>query len=151
MVERRARDHHGDDSMIQPKRFDAEVDLPPLPFDPRHTALARQLKERGLPWTPHVGCFVWDPDERIAVTSPFPERIYFILSLPRFLRGFGSLEAMTEQLVWLPTWHQARLLCRQLGIADREVTAIWAAEPPPATGEELLAIYRLLDGALPGQ
>lgn len=133
---------------MQPKRFDAGLDLAPLPLDPRHATMARTLKERGLPWTPHVGCFVWDPDEWIEVTSPFPERIYFILSLPRFLRRFGSLETITERLVWLPTWNQARLLCRRLGIADREVAAIWAVEPPPTAGEELLAIYRLLDGAL---
>jgi hypothetical protein len=34
--------------------------------------------------------------------------------MPRFISIFGSTDAMSEKLVWLPTWHQARLLCRHL-------------------------------------
>ena len=42
--------------------------------------------------------------------------VYFILSLPRFFDLLGSKEAIYEKLVWLPTWHQAQLICRCLGI-----------------------------------
>jgi hypothetical protein len=30
-----------------------------------------------------------------------------------FLRIFGTQDSMTEKLVWLPTWHQACLLCSE--------------------------------------
>jgi hypothetical protein len=91
---------------------------------------------------------VWDPDEHVKVESPFPHRIYFILSLPRFIDIFGSIEAIAEKLVWLPTWHQARLLCQKLGVPDRAVVNIWQSRTPPSTDEELRQIYKLLIGAL---
>jgi hypothetical protein len=96
-----------------------------------------------------VGCFVWDPDNHIKATSPFPHRIYFILSLPRFLDIFGSIEAIAEKLVWLPTWHQARLLCRQMGISDQAVADIWQSQPLSA-GQELRRLYALITDALKG-
>jgi hypothetical protein len=80
--------------------------------------------------------------------SPFPEKIYFILSLPRFLSIFGSIEAMREKLVWLPTWHQARLLCRRLGIEDKEIADIWTSGRTMNPGDELQAVYEKLADAL---
>lgn len=106
---------------MKPQHFDAESDLPPMPFDDRICRLAREIKELGLAWKPHVGCFVWDPEHHIQPDSPFPGRIYFILSLPRFVGLLGSLGAISEKLVWLPTWHQAWLLCQRLGIANGDV------------------------------
>ncbi len=49
----------------------------------------------------------------------------FILSLPRFLDIFGSIKAIAEKLVWLPTWHHSRLLCQQLSVPDSTVANIW--------------------------
>ncbi len=123
---------------MQPVPFDPETDLAPLPFDAELCERARALKQRGLPWRPHVGCFVWDPDQSIKPASPFPLQIYFILSLPRFIEIFGSIDAITEKVIWLPTWHQARLLCQRYGINP--------APPPPAASptEELKILYRLL-------
>jgi hypothetical protein len=95
-----------------------------------------------------VGCFVWDPDKHIKAQSPFPHRIYFILSLPRFIDIFGSIEAIAEKLVWLPTWHQARLMCQQLGVPDQVVANIWQSQTPPSAGAELVKIYKLIIGAL---
>ncbi len=127
---------------MQPVPFDPETDLAPLPFDAELCELARALKQRGLPWRPHVGCFVWDPDQCIKPASPFPLQIYFILSLPRFIEIFGSIDAITEKVIWLPTWHQARLLCQRYGINP--------APPPPAASptEELKTLYRLIGDAL---
>ena len=127
------------------KRFNPDKDLAPMPFDERIWQRAMAMKKCGLAWRPQVGCFVWDPDEFIKPTSPFPDRIYFILSLARFIEIFGSIEKIAENLVWLPTWHQARLVCRQLGITDekfenrrqRELTS-------PSPVEELLQIYALI-------
>lgn len=60
------------------KRFNPEKDLAPMPFDERVCLRAMEMKKSGLAWRPQVGCFVWDPDEFIKPTSPFPGRIYFI-------------------------------------------------------------------------
>ncbi|MGD9333305.1 MAG: hypothetical protein PVJ53_18460 [Desulfobacterales bacterium] len=131
--------------MMPPLPFDPASDLPPIPFDEDICELAQRLKKNGLPWQPHVGCFVWDAQNRIRPASPFPNQIYFILSLPRFVDLFGSREAIREKLVWLPTWHQARLLCQQYGL------------DPGATGtgsdpaEALRSLYRLLLDSLAGQ
>ena len=127
---------------MQPVPFDSSTDLPPIPFDVATCSLARQLKDSGLPWKPHVGCFVWDPDRRIRPVSPFPNHIYFILSLPRFLDIFGSLSEMQDQLVWLPTWHQTRLLCRQYSIEPADAGI---ADSP---AEALKTLYRQLLDAL---
>ncbi|UCG20976.1 MAG: hypothetical protein JSU80_14935 [Deltaproteobacteria bacterium] len=129
---------------MKPTPFNPETDLPPIPFDLRHCQAAAQLKERGLSWTPHVGCFVWDPDEIIEVTSPFPGRTYFILNLGHFLRIFGSPEEISKKLVWLPTYHQARLLCDQFGVDQEEVSAALASAENIPAGDELLALYKVI-------
>ena len=128
--------------------FDPGKDLAPIPFEPGHVELAKELKRLGLPWTPHVGCFVWDGDGTIEAGSPIPDRIYFILRLPRVLSIFGTIEAMREKLVWLPTWHQARLLCRRFAIEDRELADIWASGRTVSLGDEILVIYQKLAEAL---
>ena len=131
---------------MKPIPFNPTTDIAPTPFDEQHLQLAGRLKQRGLPWTPHVGCFVWDPAAHIEADSPFPMRIYFILSLPRFIGIFGSLEEMVDKLVWLPTWHQARLLALRLSVDPQKMTALLSSGPPP--GEELLGLYRLILEAL---
>lgn len=129
---------------MKPTPFDPTRDLPPLPFDQRHCEAAARLKEAGLPWRPHVGCFVWDREAQIAVPSPFPQRIYFILNVGHFVQILGSLEAVAVRLVWLPTWHQARLLAKQWGIRDEQLVVLWKDLADAAPGEELLALYELL-------
>ena len=133
---------------MKPIPFNSQKDLPPIAFETQTCILANELKQLRMPWQPHVGCFVWDPDEHIKAESPFPHRIYFILSLPRFIDIFGSIEAIAEKLVWLPTWHQARLLCQQLGVPYSAVANIWQSETPPPAGDELQQIYALLIDAL---
>ena len=103
-----------------------------------------QMKQLGLNWQPHVGCFVWDPNGFIKPDSPFPGRIYFILSLPRFIDIFGNIENIAEKLVWLPTWHQARLVCQKLGVSDNTVAELWQNDTRLAAGEDLVKIYELL-------
>jgi hypothetical protein len=133
---------------MRTKRFNPEKDLPPIPFSKRICELASDLKNLGLNWHPYVGCFVWDRDGFIKAESPFPERIYFILSLPRFIDIFGSVENMVEKLVWLPTWHQARMVYHQLSVTDNDLTnesKFWTAFSP---GEDLQQIYRRIGNAL---
>jgi hypothetical protein len=128
--------------------FNPENDLAPIPFETRHVRLAKELKRLGLPWVLHVGCFVWDEERLIEAGSPFPNNLYFILSLPRFISIFGSVEGIREKLVWLPTWHQARLLCRRLGMEDAAIVAIWNSGAPMSPGDELQAIYEKLAAVL---
>jgi hypothetical protein len=116
--------------------FDINQDLAPIPFDDRLQQLALKLKKEGLQWHPHVGCFVWDPDGAIEAPSPFPNRVYFILSMPRFLDIFGTVDEMVEKLVWLPTWHQGHILCRRLGLRG--------SDPP----EDLYALYGRIASAI---
>jgi hypothetical protein len=84
--------------------------------------MAKLMKTKGLRFRPHAGCFVWDPENRISVPSPFPNRVYFILNLGRFESIFGSLEAVEADLVWIPTETQAREIIRNLG-GDPEIMA----------------------------
>ena len=123
---------------MRPVPFNPSTDLAPLPFDEDLCELAAALKHGGLPWRPHVGCFVWDPQACIAPASPFPHQIYFILSLPRFVDILGSIEAIQQKMVWLPTWHQARLLGRQYKI---DISSVPPVNDP---AEELKTLYRLL-------
>jgi hypothetical protein len=127
---------------MQPVAFNPDTDLAPIPFDDDFRQLAAALKQVGLPWKPHVGCFVWDPDQIIKTVSPFPHHIYFILSLPRFIEIFGSIEIMQAKLVWLPTWHQTRLLCQQYDIETA------GSHHAISATEELKALYRRLLAAV---
>ena len=133
---------------MKTKRFDSQKDLAPMPFDKDICRKALEMKKSGLAWQPHVGCFVWDPDEFIKPASPFPGRIYFILSLQRFIEIFDSTEQIRAKLVWLPTWHQARLICRQLGISDASIEEGRKKHDAVSPAEDLLHIYGLIVAAL---
>jgi hypothetical protein len=129
---------------MKPTPFVEGKDLEPIPFSSRHCKLAKRLKEKGLEWEPHVGCFVWDENEHISAFSPFPNRIYFILNLGHFLRIFESLENMKEKLVWLPTWHQARLLCKRLHLDQHELKSVGSFPEDKEAGEDVAALYAFI-------
>jgi hypothetical protein len=129
---------------VKPTPFNPTSDLPPTPFERRHCLLAEALKDAGLDWKPHVGCFVWDRDACIEVPSPFPNRIYFILNLGHFLKIFGSAENIRDQLVWLPTWHQARLVAEAAELQGDAARGIGTKGNALTAGEDLLALYELI-------
>ena len=133
---------------MTPVHFKPEIDLAPMPFDDNICQQARQLKAAGLEWRPHVGCFVWDPDNYIKQDSPLPNRIYFVLSLPRFIEIFGDIEKMVENLIWLPTWHQARWLCSELNVPGDAVSNLWQKNDDLSPGQELLHLYGVISNAL---
>jgi hypothetical protein len=124
--------------------FDSAIDLAPTPFEESHCLLALRLKKAGLKWKPHAGCFVWDREGIIKVPSPFPQQIYFILNLGRFLEIFETLERMEKKLVWLPTWHQARVLAVARGIDRQEISKLWSFGRIETPGDELSLLYELL-------
>ena len=133
---------------MMPIRFDPEKDLPPTPFDDRICRLALEMKDLCLDWQPHVGCFVWDPGHWIKPESPFPGRIYFVLSLPRFIEIFGSMKEIAQKLVWLPTWHQSCLLCMRMGIREYIPERGLQLGRTRTPTEELLNVYELIITAL---
>jgi hypothetical protein len=133
---------------MKTQRFDPETDLAPMPFDERICHRALEMKQNGLVWRPHVGCFVWDLDEHIKPDSPFPGRIYFILSLKRFIDIFDSIDQMADKLVWLPTWHQAQLIYRQLSGTQAAIDKWRSNNPGSSTVDELLYLYELIKDAL---
>jgi hypothetical protein len=129
---------------MRPTPFRSDIDLAPIPFGQNLRLAAKRLKEAGLLWHPQVGCFVWDEMGVIEVPSPFPDRIYFVLNLGHFLRRFGTEENMVEKLVWLPTWHQARLICGRMGISATEISEALCAASVDTPGGELLLVYNLI-------
>lgn len=129
---------------MKPTPFNEKKDYAPTPFDRRHCETASRLKKAGLRWWVHVGCFAWDPDGWIVESSPLPNRIYFILNLSYFSRALGGTGGISRKLVWLPTWHQTRLLCREYSVSDEAVAAIWSSSKPMGPGDELIALYELL-------
>jgi hypothetical protein len=124
---------------MKPTPFNPETDYAPIPFTDEVCRAAKTMKDNGLSWQPHVGCFVWDADEHIQVSSPFPHRIYFILNLGHFLKRFGTVKNIADKLVWLPTWHQARLLCREFGVSEDKVR-----NASSNTKEALISLYTLI-------
>ena len=135
---------------MKPTLFYPETDFAPIPFHLRHCQVAAELKQAGLPWTPHVGCFVWDRDGHTTAGSPFPHRIYFILDPRRFLQIFPSVDEMTEKLIWLPTEHQARLLCVQFKVSQKAIASGEAPPATPAPDDILLALcHKLLIRCMP--
>ena len=129
---------------MKPTPFDEGRDIAPTPFSLNHCEAAKKLKERGLPWRPHVGCFVWDEQGFIDVSSPFPNSVYFILNLGRLLQIFHNIEGIVTRLVWLPTWHQARVLCRQFNVSREEIDRALSSEDARTLGQDVLLLYRVL-------
>ncbi|MGL4464731.1 MAG: hypothetical protein ACRC1K_21465 [Planctomycetia bacterium] len=110
---------------------------------------ARRLHERGLPWTPHVGCYVYDAAGVIEVPSPFQVRVYFILDLKHFLRRAPSLDALKQAMVWLPQYHQCRRLLADFGVDGAAVARLLDEAGAVVAGRELVVLYDALLKKLP--
>jgi len=123
--------------------FNTETDKASIPFTKEACQFAKRSKLADLKWQPHVGCFVWDESNKIKVASPFPNNIYFILNLGHFEKILGSIEEVKNAMIWLPTWHQARLLCNEFDIPHQIVyDAISSKGNDVLT--DILELYRLI-------
>ncbi|MEM8913248.1 MAG: hypothetical protein AAGC97_15890 [Planctomycetota bacterium] len=120
-----------------------------MTFSQAEIDLAHDLKFRGLTWIPSVGHYVWDRDHLIQHDSPFQGRVYFILELKHFLRRSDSLEHLTESMVWLPTWEQAREILHAFGVPAEDVAARLHCEAAIVSGTERLELYRMIGECLP--
>jgi hypothetical protein len=118
--------------------------LLPIPITDSVLDSALRLKTLGLPWSPQVGSFVWDREAVISAPSPFPKRVYFILSMRRFTDIFGNEEKMRQQLVWVPTWHQAVQLCSRLGVTRVDANPFVDGHGFISGEDGLLRLYAIL-------
>ena len=119
-----------------------------MKFSAAEIELAQKLKADGLSWTPSVGHFVWDQDNLINASSPFHDRVFFILDLKHFLRRSGTIERLAQGCCWLPTWYDAREVLRAFAISDQQVADHLASTGAIAAGTERLELYRLISESL---
>ncbi len=47
-------------------------------------------------------------------------------------------------MVWLPTWHQAKLICRNLNISQREINTAICSPGAAGLGDDTAALYTLI-------
>ena len=113
-------------------------------FRPEEIELARELLQAGLQWEPKAGHFVYDETGFCRKTSPFQTGVYFILNYDYFMRQAGGVERFKEIMTWLPTWHDAREILRDFGIADEELAAKLHERRAIEDGRELIVLYELI-------
>lgn len=119
-------------------------------FSDEELDIAQVLKAYGLPWRPACGHYVLDQSQLINRTSPFQDRVFFILDMSHFLRLAGSEERMIDGLCWLPTWEQAREILRGEQVPDQVIEQRLKESNALAKGTERLELYRLIEEAITG-
>jgi hypothetical protein len=117
-------------------------------FSPAKIVLALELKRQGLPWEPQPGHFVWDETGLIEQTSPFHDRVYFILDLKHFLRRTSTIENLQKMFYWLPTWQDAREVLHNFGVNSSEIADRLLKEKAVEKETERLVLYRMIHESL---
>lgn len=112
---------------------------------------AIEMKDLGLPWTPAVGHYVYDRTGTLQRSSPFQDRVYFLLNYDCFMQIVGGLERFQEQMVWLPDWSQARSILESVGVDSREAQRRLLESSEFLQGDELNVLYRLIHEQLSRQ
>ncbi|WP_283434490.1 hypothetical protein [Neorhodopirellula lusitana] len=120
-------------------------------FSSQEIELARSLRQRGIPWEPEAGNYVYDLTGFCKQKSPFQERVYFILNYPYFMRNVGGVDRFKEIMLWLPTWENLRDLLRVHGISDQQVSLHLAETQAIENGTERLALYQLAEATFTSQ
>jgi hypothetical protein len=119
-----------------------------MQFSTQERQGALQLRDLGLTWEPQAGHYVWDEAGLIEQPSPFQEGVYFILDLKHFLRRAGTMERLKQAMVWLPTWHDARLILQTMGVENGRVADALQAQAALEQNRELLTLYDLIAARL---
>lgn len=119
-----------------------------MQYTEEELGLARQLRSDGLEWVPQAGNYVYDETEFCKQTSPFQDRVYFILNYPYFMKAVGGVDRFKEMMTWLPTWEEAREILRALGVPDQEVFDNLAKKRAIENGSERLTLYRMIASSL---
>ena len=121
-----------------------------MKFNDEELQLAQLFKAFGLEWQPSVGDYVLDQSDLINKSSPFQERVYFILDLELFVRRAGSLENLKERVCWLPDWHQARQILSKLGLSTQETIQHLIDSGAFENNVERTELYRLIETKITG-
>lgn len=111
-------------------------------FTPREIELAIRAKSLGLVWEPKVGNFVHDTQAVVQPTSPFQDRVYFILNHDYFMKKIGGVGRFKEVMTWLPTWEDLRQELGARGISGEQIAARVAASGAWAAGNEREVLYQ---------
>ncbi len=106
--------------------------------------MARRFSELGLVWEPKAGHYVLDPTGFCRQTSPFQDRVYFILNYPYFMDRVGGVERFKQIMIWLPTYEDARRILRNLGVSDVEVADELFRRRAIQRGSERESLYEMI-------
>jgi hypothetical protein len=117
-------------------------------FSDEEIRLAKQLRQRGLDWEPRAGHYVFDETGFCKQTSPFQEKVYFVLNYDYFMKAVGGVDRFKEIMVWLPTWDDARQILRRHGISDQEISKQLTDQQAIECGTERLVLYELIASVL---
>jgi len=118
-------------------------------FSERMIELAREFRTGGVPWEPGPGQYVLDCYDVVKRESPFQDGVYFILNFPHFLKLAGGVDGFRRQMLWLPTWDQARGILRQAGVSDRCQQERLIERNAVAEGCELQCLYEWIAECYP--
>jgi hypothetical protein len=132
-----------EDQAAQPSTL-VSGDQPHSRFSSRAIELAAELKAAGLAWEPQPGHFVYDPQHVLPHTSPFQDRVFFILDISHFLRYAGSYKSLVERMIWLPAWWDARDWLRNAGAEDAAVAETLHRRQSITRCEELVVLYEMI-------
>ena len=117
-------------------------------FTQQQIELAVELKSIGLPWEPAVGNYLYDATGAVKPSSPFQNRVYFLLNYDCFTTRLGGVQRFKELMTWLPTWYDARNILRALGVTDERVQIELLQRKSIKTGSELLTLYEMISAKL---
>ena len=117
-------------------------------FSDAEIEAARRLRSGGLSWEPKAGHYVYDETGFCKQTSPFQERVYFILNYPYFIRTVGGVQRFKEIMLWLPTWDDLREILREFGVTDFDVACSLAEQKAIESGREREALYEMVETCL---
>ena len=79
--------------------------------------LKRKLHDSKLPWQPQAGNYVYDIKGIIEKSSPFQEKVFFILDIKHFLKRARSMNGIKESMCWLPLWEDCRNILKELDVS----------------------------------
>ena len=113
-------------------------------FSAREIELAIEMKSLDLEWEPFVGNYVFDATHAVKPSSPFQDRVYFLLNYDCFMQKVGGVARFKEIMTWLPTWSDARAILRSLGVSDAQVRQELDRTDAIENDNELLVLYELI-------
>lgn len=120
-------------------------------FSADELELAQLFKAFGLDWTPRPGMYVLDQSDLIECSSPFQDRVFFILDVKHFLRRSGTIDQLKDRVCWLPTWEQARQVLSDLGVPAAPIAQRLMDSRALIEGTERLELYRMIEERITGE